>query len=312
MKKLKKSRIIMVLFSRPSVVVCMTILLLMILAAIFANVITRYDPNLNDLTNMYAPSSAEHLLGTDGLGRDVLTRLVYGARISFVVGFVSVFVAGVAGMLIGLIAGMLSGTVVEAVIMRICDAMMSIPMIILALFLGAIFGKGLFNICLAIGICMIPGYARMTRAQVLTVRNADYVTAGTLSGAGRFKNALKHILPNCLPYNIIQMTTSLGGAILCESSLSYLGMGINPPTATWGSMVYSGYSKLALYPVLAIAPGVCIMITVLCFSIVGDAVRDALDPKLRGTMGNLTHKKRSRILRNDSQGEKALTGNMGG
>ena len=290
MKKLRKSRFLTVLFARKSVVLCTCILAIMMLAAALAPIITVHDPIRNDLTNMLADMSPRHPLGTDGLGRDVLTRLIHGGRISFVVGFVSVFIAGSIGMLVGLVSGMRGG-IVDSILMRIIDAMSSIPMIILALFLGNIFGRGLLNICIAIGVVMIPGYARLTRGQVLTLKNADYVTAGTLCGASKLKNTIKHVFPNCVPYNIIAMTTSLGAAILVESALSYLGMGINPPTATWGSMVYDGYGRLATHPVLAIAPGVAIMIVVLCFSIVGDAVRDALDPKLRGTMGNTKRKR---------------------
>ena len=291
MKKLNNSRIIKVLFARWSIVVCICILLLMILASIFAPVVTRYEPNVSDLTSTWQGASLEHPLGTDGLGRDVLTRIIYGGRVSFVVGFVSVFIAGFIGIVIGLAAGMRGG-VVDSVLMRIMDAMSSIPLIILALFLGNIFGKGLFNICLAIGISMTPSYARLTRSQVLTTKSADYVMAGSLCGATSIKNTIKHVLPNCLPYIIVSMTTTLGAAILVESSLSYLGMGINPPTATWGSMVYDGYKKLSTNPIVAIAPGVCIMIVVLCFSMVGDALRDALDPKLRGTMGKMNKKRR--------------------
>jgi len=267
----------------------------MILASILAPIITVYDPDKNDLVNRWQGPSLQHLLGTDAFGRDVLTRIIYGGRISFIVGFVSVFIAGLIGMIIGLTAGMRGG-IVESLLMRIMDAMSSIPMIVLALFLGSIFGKGLFNICMAIGISMIPGYARLTRGQVLTIKNSDYVTAGTLCGASKTRNTIKHVFPNCVQYNIIAMTTALGGAILLGSSLSYLGMGINPPTATWGSMVYNGYSKLATSPIVAIAPGVCIMIVVLCFSIIGDAVRDALDPKLRGTLGSGNVKKSRKLL----------------
>ena len=295
MKKIKNSRMLRVLFARKSVVICTIILLVMIFMAIFAPLLSPYDPIKTDLMHTLEGPSWAHWLGTDGTGRDLLTRLMYGGRISFIVGFVSVFVAGIIGMLLGLLAGMAKG-VVDNVIMRIMDAMMSIPMIVLALFLGALFGKGLGNICLAISICMIPGYARVTRGQVLTVRNSDYVTAGYLCGGSTIRNTFRHIFPNCISVNIVMMSLSLGGAILCEASLSYLGMGINPPTPTWGSMVSEGYSKLATHPILAIMPGVCIMLVVLCFSIVGDAMRDALDPKLRGTMGEI-RKKKTRWLR---------------
>lgn len=303
MKKLWNSRMVRVFLARKSSIVCLIILIVFILMSIFAPLITTYDPNKNDLKSLWEGVSAEHWLGTDGLGRDILTRIIYGGRISFIVGFVSVFIAGTLGMIIGLIAGM-KGGIIESILMRIMDAMSSIPVIILALFLSSILGKGLLNICLAIGISMIPSYARLTRGQVISTKNTDYVVAGELSGASKVVNTLKHVFPNCIPYIIITMTTSLGAAILIESSLSYLGQGINPPDPTWGSMVFGGYAKLAPNPVVAIAPGVCIMIVVLCFSAVGDTVRDALDPKLRGTMG--TSMKKRRFFKNNA---KATDGN---
>ena len=283
-KKIKNSRVIKVLFARKSVIVCLVILAVMILAAVFAPLVTVYDPYKQDLKSMLLGISAAHPLGTDSMGRDLLTRIIYGGRVSFTVGLVSVLIAGGIGMILGLIAGM-AGGIIDAVIMRIMDAMMSVPMIIMALFLGSIFGKGLGNICLAIGISMIPSYARVTRGQVLTVREMDYITAGTLCGASKTKNTMVHIFPNCISANIVLMTMNLGNAILNEAALSFLGMGINPPTASWGSMVNDGYKYMSSNPIIAIAPGVFIMVVVLCFNMVGDALRDAMDPKLRGTLG---------------------------
>lgn len=292
-RKIKNSRIVRVLFARKSVVICLLILAVMILAAIFAPLVSPYDPYKQDLRNMLQGMSPAHIFGTDSMGRDLLSRIIYGGRVSFIVGLVSVLIAGTLGMIFGLVAG-LAGGLIDAVIMRVMDAMMSVPMIIMALFLGAIFGKGLGNICLAIGISMIPSYARVTRGQVLTVREMDYVTAGTLCGASKIKNAVSHIFPNCVSANIVLMTMNLGNAILNEAALSFLGMGINPPTASWGSMVNDGYKFMSSNPVIAIAPGVFIMIVVLCFNIVGDALRDALDPKLRGTLGKRKKAKKER------------------
>lgn len=289
--KITSSRIFKVLTARKSVVFCIIILLVLILAAILAPYITTYDPYKQDLANMLLDMSAEHPLGTDPMGRDVLTRIIYGARVSFVVGLASTLLAGFLGMVIGLIAGM-SGGLVDTILMRIMDAMMSVPMIIMSLFLGSIFGKGLGNICVAIAICMTPSYARVTRGQVLSVKSMDYVTAGDLCGASSIKNTIMHILPNCVSSNLVLMTMNMGMAILAESSLSFLGMGINPPTASWGGMVSDGYKYLSRAPHVAIAPGVFIMITVLCFNIVGDALRDALDPKLRGTLGKRVKQRR--------------------
>lgn len=184
LERITSSRVFRVMFSRKIIVVCAILLLIMVLIAIFAPVIAPYDPNKDDLYNVLKGCSAEHWLGTDSNGRDVLSRIIYGARISFTVGIVAVVISSVIGMALGLIAGM-AGGVVDAFIMRVMDAMMAVPMLILAMFLGAILGQGLGNVCLAIGISMVPGYARVTRGQVLSVRNADYVTAGTLCGASR-------------------------------------------------------------------------------------------------------------------------------
>lgn len=293
LQKLQSSRVMRVMFGRKIIVFCAALLVIMILIAIFAPAVAPYDPNKDDLYNVLKGSSAEHLLGTDSNGRDVLSRIIYGARISFTVGVVAVLISSVIGMALGLLSGV-AGGVVDAVIMRVMDAMMAIPMLILALFLGAILGQGLGNVCLAIGISMVPQYARITRGQVLSVRNADYVTAGTLCGASRVRNTLVHVFPNCLSANIVTMTSSLGGAILAEANLSFLGMGITPPTASWGAMVSGGYKYLSNQPIIAIAPGVAIIIVVLCFNMCGDALRDALDPKLRGTLGKKKRKIRTK------------------
>ena len=271
LERITSSRVFRVMFSRKIIVVCAILLLIMVLIAIFAPVIAPYDPNKDDLYNVLKGCSAEHWLGTDSNGRDVLSRIIYGARISFTVGIVAVVISSVIGMALGLI---------------------------LAMFLGAILGQGLGNVCLAIGISMVPGYARVTRGQVLSVRNADYVTAGTLCGASRIRNTLVHVFPNCLSVNIVSMTASLGGAILAEANLSFLGMGITPPTPSWGAMVSGGYKYLSTQPIIAIAPGIAIIIVVLCFNMCGDALRDALDPKLRGTLGSGKKTKRAKRTKN--------------
>ncbi len=258
------------------------IIVVMVVCAIFAPLVAPYDPYAQELTNMLQGMSSTHLFGTDALGRDLLSRIIYGARASLSVGLVSTLIAGSIGIALGLLAGYM-GKWVDAVIMRIMDAMMSIPVVILALFIGSILGKGLCKIMLCIGIVMMPGYARMTRGQVLSVKQLDYVTAGKISGATRLKNAVKHILPNCLAPNLVLATMNLGTAILTEAGLSYLGMGINPPTASWGAMVSDGYRYLQDYPHIAIIPGIFIILTVWAFNVCGDALRDATDPRLRGT-----------------------------
>lgn len=278
-KKDRRKQFLKTFFSGKQVYVGTVILIIVVLGAICAPLISPYNPNEQNLMNALAKPGTEHWFGTDDLGRDIFSRIIYGSRISMIVALVSTAIAGVCGMIIGLIAGYFGGKI-DAIIMRIMDAMMSIPVVILALVIGSILGKGLFNICLCIGIVMIPAYARTTRGQVLQVKQLDYVIAGKLGGAKAMKNAFKHVLPNCLAPNLVLMTMNMGSAILTEASLSFLGMGINPPTATWGAMVSGGYRYLSTEPWIAIIPGLFVLITVWAFNICGDAVRDALDPKL--------------------------------
>ncbi|MCY9693170.1 ABC transporter permease [Paenibacillus alginolyticus] len=233
------------MLSRKIVVAGLAVLVLAFFVAIFAPFIAPYDPVAQNLSNSLKPPSSVHLLGTDKLGRDVLSRIIYGSRVSLAVGFVSVAIAGSVGMMLGLISGYIGGWV-ESIVMRCMDVMMSIPLIILALFIGSVLGKGLGNVMLAVGIGMIPTYARLTRGQVKSIKQLDYVTAGTLSGASKLKNAFVHILPNCISPNIVLMTMNLGAAILIEASLSFLGLGISPPMASWGAMVSDGYNHLRL------------------------------------------------------------------
>jgi len=271
------------LLSRKTVMVSAAVLVLAFLTAILAPLIAPYDANAPDLRSALKPPSAGHWLGTDALGRDVLSRIIFGSRVSLAVGFVSVAIAGSIGMLLGLVAGYAGGRV-ESVIMRCIDVLMSIPLIILALFIAALIGKGLGNVMLAIGLGMMPSYARLTRGQVKSIKQLDYVTAGVISGSGKIKNMFRHILPNCLSPIIVLMTMNLGMAILTEAALSFLGLGINPPTASWGAMISDGYNHLRTLPLLSLAPGVAIIMVVLAFNIVGDAMRDTLDPRLRGAL----------------------------
>ncbi len=279
----KSKRFFRVLLARKTVILCLIILAAMAFFAIFARFIAPYDPYKQDLNNTLQTISRDHLLGTDAMGRDTFSRIIYGTRISFSVGLASVLIAGTIGMVLGVTAGVVGG-IVDTIIMRLMDAMMSIPLIVLAIFLGGILGKGLPNVMLAVGISAAPSFARLTRGQVLTLRESDYVTASTICGSSRFRTTVKHIIPNCISPNIVLMTMNLGGAILAEANLSFLGLGINPPLPSWGGMVADGNAFLRMIPVMAVAPGLFILLMVLCFNIVGDAVRDALDPRLRGSL----------------------------
>lgn len=278
-KKDRRKQFLKTFFAGKQVYVGAIILIIVVIGAICAPLISPYNPNEQNLMNALAKPGAQHWFGTDDLGRDIFSRIIYGSRISMIVALVSTAIAGICGMVIGLISGYFGGKI-DAIIMRIMDAMMSIPVVILALVIGSILGKGLFNICLCIGIVMIPAYARTTRGQVLQVKQLDYVVSGKLGGAKAMKNAFKHVMPNCLAPNLVLMTMNMGSAILTEASLSFLGMGINPPTATWGAMVSGGHKYLSTEPWIAIIPGLFVLITVWAFNICGDAVRDALDPKL--------------------------------
>ena len=272
-----------VFFGRPVVIVGFVVIFLLILTAIIAPIIAPYDPYQQDLKVAVQGSSFQHWLGTDQLGRDVLSRIIYGSRTSLEVGLIAVGVASIIGMSLGLMAGYFGGWL-ELIVMRIIDAMMSIPNILLALVFAAMLGGGLKNVMIAVGISMVPSYCRLMRSQVLIVRQSDYILAANVVGCSNLRVMFKHIFPNSLSPLIVLMSINLGGAIMAEAGLSFLGMGIAPPGAAWGSMVNDGYKYLLMNPVISIAPGVCIMVVVLAFNMVGDGLRDALDPRLRGTI----------------------------
>jgi ABC-type dipeptide/oligopeptide/nickel transport system permease subunit len=272
-----------VFFGRRVVIFGFIIILLLILTAIFAPFIAPYDPYQQDLVHNLQHPNAQHWLGTDEIGRDVLSRLIYGTRTSLMVGIVAVGVAALFGVTLGLVSGYFGGWL-DTIIMRIIDALMAIPGLVLALVFAAVLGGGLFNIMIAVGVSMVPGYCRLMRGQVLSVKNADYILAAHSLGGNDIRIMMRHILPNCLPPLIVLVTLQLGMAILTEAGLSYIGIGIAPPGAAWGSMVNEGYHFLSMNPVLSFAPGLSIMLVVLAFNLVGDGLRDALDPRLRGIL----------------------------
>ena len=276
-------RFLRVFLGRKVVIFGAVIILILIITAIFAPLLAPYDPYKQNLSEALQSPSRAHLLGTDPLGRDELSRIVYGTRISLLVGIISVGVAAIIGMMLGLVAGYFGGFI-NTVIMRFIDALMAIPPIMLALAIAAALGGGLWNVIISLGISLIPTQARLMRGQVLTVKQADYITAGEVIGAGNLRIMMVHIFPNCLPPLIVLITLNLGVAILAEAALSFLGIGIRPPGAAWGSMVNDGYRYLLSNPILSFAPGFAIMLVVLAFNIVGDGLRDALDPRLRGTI----------------------------
>jgi peptide/nickel transport system permease protein len=258
------------------------VIVLMFITAIFAPLLAPYDPNLPDMQNSLASPSAHHLLGTDNLGRDTLSRLIYGARTSLIVGLAAVAAAVILGGILGTVAGFLGG-IVQTVIMRIIDMLMAIPMLLLALTLAAVLGGGLKNVVIAISISMVPPFARLMAAQTLTIKERDFVSAQRSMGAPRWRTMLGTVMPNAYPAVLVFGTMQIGAAILGEAGLSYLGIGIQPPTAAWGAMVNLGFPYLVTYPWLSIIPGVAVMLIVFAFNMVGDGLRDVLDPRLRGT-----------------------------
>ena len=272
-----------VFFGRGVVVFGFIVILTLLISAAFSPQLAPHDPYKQHLDNILAKPTMEYPLGTDTLGRCVLSRIIYGSRTSLIVGIVAVAVAATLGMSMGLAAGYFGGHV-YTVIMRFVDALMTFPMILLALTIAAVLGGGLRNIIIALGISLIPPYARVMCAQVLHIKQNDYVTASHAIGASNLRVMFRHIAPNSFPPIIVLMTMMLGGAIMAEAGLSFLGIGINPPGAAWGAMVSEGYRYLLTTPILSFAPGVAIMLVVFAFNMVGDGLRDALDPRLRGTL----------------------------
>jgi peptide/nickel transport system permease protein len=276
-------RILRVWLSRKVVALGTIVILVVVVTALFAPWLAPYDPFKTNLREALRPPSSTHLLGTDALGRDILSRVIYGSRTSLEVGLIAVGLAAVSGMLLGLCAGYFGGWL-ERGIMRVIDAQMAFPPIILALSLAFVLGGGLFNCMIAVGVAMLPSYVRLTRAQVLSVKETDYVLSARIIGSSNARIIFRHILPNVFPPLIVLMTINLGGAIMSEASLSFLGVGIKPPGAAWGSMLQEGYQNLFTHPYMSFAPGICILLVVLGFNLMGDGLRDALDPRLRGAL----------------------------
>ncbi len=272
-----------VFLSRGLVVFGLVVLLILILVAIFANFLAPYDPFKPATGPALAQPSAEHWLGTDILGRDTLSRLIYGSRTALEVGFISVFFGSLIGITLGILAGYL-GSAANVIIMRAMDALLCFPMILLALVLAAVLGGGIQNVIIALSVATIPGYARVVCGLTMSIKENDYIMAERSIGASNARVMFRHILMNAFPPIIVVMTMQLGGLILAEASLSFLGIGIQAPGAAWGAMVNDGYKYLLNNPVLSFAPGLSIMLVVFAFNMVGDGLRDALDPRLRGLL----------------------------
>ncbi len=266
----------------PSAMVGLVLITLIILTAVVAQFIFNYDTDIvqQDLTQRFISPCLEHPLGTDQYGRDVLVRILYGAKYSLAVGIVSVFVSCVIGASLGLIAGYYGG-VVENVILRICEVFMGIPSVLLGIAIMAAFGQSITVLMLAVGLVYMSAFARTARAAVLPVREEEYIEAARISGVSDMGIIFNHILPNSLSPIIVQITMGVANGILTASFLSFLGLGVPVPAPEWGAMLSSGREYIRDYNYLSLFPGLAIMITVLAFNLMGDGLRDALDPKLK-------------------------------
>lgn len=263
---------------KPFAVASLVIIVAFVLVAVFAPQISPYDPTKADFLTVRKAPSAAHLLGTDDVGRDVLSRLIHGTRASLMAGALSVVIAMVLGVPLGLIAGFYRGAVSE-LIMRFTDALLSFPFLILAVALAAAFGPSLTNAMIAIGVASAPTFIRLTRGQVLAVRAEEYVHAASALGAGDARVLWSHVLPNSLAPLLVQGTLTIATSIIAESSLSFLGLGVQPPTPSWGGMLNVAKNFMSQAPWMAIWPGLAIFVSVLAFNLLGDGVRDAFDPR---------------------------------
>ena len=264
--------------ARPSAMVGLAVILLVVAAAVLAPAVVPYDPTAQSYTTIRKAPSAAHLFGTDEVGRDILARIIYGARASVSAGLVSVAIALGLGVPLGLLAGYLGG-IVDGLISRLTDAMLACPFLILAIALAAFLGPSLTNAMIAIGITAAPIFIRLTRGQVLTVKSELYVEAARSVGIRPWRVAVEHVLPNVLPQLLVQASLTIATAIIAEASLSFLGLGQQPPSPSWGAMLNTAQRFLTNAPWLAVFPGLAIFVTVLSFNLFGDGLRDALDPR---------------------------------
>jgi peptide/nickel transport system permease protein len=255
-------------------------LVLLVLTAIFADFVAPYPYEFQDYSSVSQPPSFSHPMGTDNFGRDILSRVVYGARISLLIGFISLSLGAISGSILGAMSGFFGG-IVDTVIMRLTDILMSIPRTILAIAIATTLGPGLANAMIAVAVSSIPNFARVVRASTLTVKDQEYVEAARAIGCSPVRIIARYIFPNVMAPIIVQATLGVGVAIILAASLSFLGLGIQPPTPEWGAMLSSARAFIRDQPYMVAFPGLAIMLTVLALNLFGDGLRDALDPKLK-------------------------------
>lgn len=268
------------LFRNKAAIVGLMILLVLVVCAVFADLLAPYDYAAQDLKNRFVAPCFAHPFGTDNLGRDILSRIIYGSRISLTVGLASVSLAAMIGIFLGSIAGFYGGKS-DNIIMRAMDVLLAIPSLLLAISIAATLGNGIPNLILAIGFGAAPTYARIVRASILSLKEQEFIEAARSVGASDFRIIFHHILPNCLAPIIVQMTLGVASAILSTASLSFIGLGIAPPTPEWGSMLSAGRQYIRDAWHIVTFPGAAIMITIFGLNLFGDGLRDALDPKLK-------------------------------
>lgn len=256
----------------------LTVVTLLFAVSLLAPVIAPYDPNAIDLKNILMPPGSSHLLGTDQLGRDILSRMIWGARISLKVGFVAVGIATLIGTSLGTISGYYGG-IIDTLIMRVVDLMLCFPSFFLILTVIAVLEPSIWNIMAVIGFTSWMGVARLIRAEILTIREREFIQAARSQGASNMRIITKHIIPNAMSPVLVSATLGVAGAILTESALSFLGIGVQPPTPSWGNMLTAGKDNLEYAWWLSLFPGMAILITVLGYNLLGEGIRDALDPR---------------------------------
>lgn len=279
----KKSQVVEVLKRltyNKGAVVGGILFLLVLLIAIFAPLIAPYHYAEIDVKNRLLTPCAEHWFGTDQMGRDILSRVMYGARYSLLIGIGSVIFSAVFGVIVGAIAGYYGGWI-DNLIMRICDIIQSVPGMIMNIALACVLGPGVFNVILAMGFEGIAGTARLMRSSILNVRKMEYLDAASISNCNSARTIIKHILPNTFAPILVQATMGVGARIMMAASMSYVGIGVQPPTPEWGAMLSDSRDFIMKYPHMCLIPGICIMVVVLAMNLLGDGLRDALDPKLK-------------------------------
>lgn len=279
-KQIRIKRIFRLMSKNKGAMVGLIVISILIIVVTLAPVISPYDYKKTDLVNAFAAPSLSHLCGTDDMGRDILSRLIYGGRYSLSLGLIATLFAALIGTLIGSISGFF-GDKIDNILMRLLDIIQAIPGLLLCIMVAAVLGNGFINTVFALAIASASGFARLSRASILNIRNMEYLEAATSINCSNRRIILKHVLPNALSPLIVASTMSVASTILFAASLSFIGLGVQPPTPEWGNMLSEAQNYVRNYPHMVIFPGLCIVIAVLTLNMLGDGLRDALDPKLK-------------------------------